>query len=45
VIGANGASADINNFGGDIDEVAIYDHVLTPERIRAHHQIGRGLPP
>jgi len=28
-----------------IDEVAVYDHVLTPERIKLHHDVGRGLTP
>jgi hypothetical protein len=29
------------DFDGTIDEVAIYDRALTPERIRAHHEAGR----
>lgn len=45
VIGANGATAEINQFEGDIDEVAIYDHVLSEQRIRLHHMIGSGLGP
>ena len=44
-IGANGTAAQINFFEGDIDEVAIYDHVLTAARIRAHHQVGIGAAP
>lgn len=43
-IGANG-NADTNRFVGDIDEVALYDHILTPERIRVHHKVGSGLGP
>ncbi len=41
-IGAN-SNADTNRFVGDIDEVALYDHVLTPERIKLHHDVGRGV--
>ncbi|HEY1696589.1 MAG TPA: LamG domain-containing protein [Polyangiaceae bacterium] len=29
-------------FGGTIDEVAIYDHALTPARIALHYQVGTG---
>ena len=43
-IGAN-CKADTNRFVGEIDEVAVYDHVLTPERIKLHHDVGRGLTP
>jgi hypothetical protein len=43
-IGAN-SQADTNRFVGEIDEVALYDHVLTPERIKLHHDVGRGLTP
>ena len=43
-IGAN-SQADTNRFVGEIDEVALYDHVLTPERIKLHHDVGRGLAP
>lgn len=42
-IGAN-SNADSNHFEGDIDEVALYDHVLTQDRIKAHHDIGKGMP-
>jgi hypothetical protein len=42
-IGAN-SNADTNYFEGDIDEVALYDHVLSPARIKAHHDIGKGMP-
>ncbi|MEA2746568.1 MAG: hypothetical protein QOI41_711 [Myxococcales bacterium] len=41
-IGAN-SQADTNLFVGEIDEVALYDHVLSPERIKLHHDVGRGL--
>jgi Concanavalin A-like lectin/glucanases superfamily len=30
------------NFVGKIDEVALYDHALTPARVLAHAQIGMG---
>lgn len=30
-------------FAGSLDEVAIYDHVLTPGRIAIHYQLGAGL--
>jgi hypothetical protein len=43
-IGAN-SNADTNRFVGEIDEVAVYDHALTPERIKLHHDVGRGLMP
>lgn len=43
-IGAN-SNADTNRFVGEIDEVAVYDHVLTPARIKLHHDVGRGLTP
>jgi hypothetical protein len=45
VIGANGITGEINQFKGDIDEVAIYDHALSDERVRQHHKIGRGVGP
>jgi hypothetical protein len=33
-----GGTADgFGYFNGAIDEVAIYDHVLTPERVAAHY--------
>ena len=41
-IGAN-SQADTNRFVGEIDEVALYDHVLTPDRIKLHTDVGRGL--
>ncbi|GAB4084723.1 hypothetical protein GCM10028784_13530 [Myceligenerans cantabricum] len=28
------------NFTGDIDEVAVYEHVLTPEQVSLHHVVG-----
>jgi hypothetical protein len=31
------------HFPGSLDEVAIYDHVLAADRIKAHHQIGAAL--
>lgn len=44
-IGANGITADINRFEGDIDEVAVYDHALSPERVLAHFKVGTGTGP
>jgi hypothetical protein len=36
-----GASSDLySGFVGSIDEVAIYEHALTPERVNAHYQAG-----
>ena len=37
-----GKSAGYNNFAGNLDEVAIYAGLLSPERIAAHHQAGTG---
>lgn len=33
-------SSPNRNFTGDIDEVAVYEHVLTPEQIARHHVVG-----
>jgi len=41
-IGANG-NADDHFFVGDLDEVAVYDHALSAERVRAHHDVGLGI--
>jgi hypothetical protein len=30
------------HFPGSLDEVALYDHALSADRIKAHHQIGAG---
>jgi hypothetical protein len=35
-----GAMATGGYFGGTLDEVAIYDHALAPDRIALHHTIG-----
>jgi hypothetical protein len=36
-----GASSDLySGFLGSIDEVAIYEHALTPDRVMAHYQAG-----
>lgn len=32
-------------FRGDIDEPAVYDHALSPDRIEAHREAGLSLPP
>ncbi len=37
-----GADGDGTFFKGTIDEPAVYDHALTPERIFAHYMIGKG---
>jgi hypothetical protein len=37
-----GKSAGYNNFAGNLDEVALYAGLLSPERIAAHHQAGIG---
>jgi hypothetical protein len=29
-------------FDGSIDEAAIYDHPLQPDRVQAHHRLGGG---
>jgi hypothetical protein len=42
VIGAS--SAGIGFVGGVLDELAIYDHALAPERIQLHHEIGQFGP-
>jgi hypothetical protein len=31
-------------FAGGIDEVALYDHALLPDRVALHYAIGRGVP-
>jgi hypothetical protein len=31
-------------FVGEIDEAAIYDKALQPERVAAHHRLGGGTP-
>jgi hypothetical protein len=39
------ASANLgneNNFGGALDEVAVYDQALSAERVAAHYQAGMG---
>ena len=43
-IGGND-QASSNTFIGDIDEVAIYDHVLSESEIRLHYQVGMGTAP
>jgi hypothetical protein len=32
-----------DEFGGDLDELAIYDKALTEDQIRTHHRIGAGM--
>jgi hypothetical protein len=31
-------------FVGRLDEVALYDHPLSPEEVREHHRLGIGMP-
>ncbi|GAB3174355.1 hypothetical protein GCM10027059_46410 [Myceligenerans halotolerans] len=33
-------SSPTRDFTGDIDEVAVYEHVLTPEQVSLHHLVG-----
>jgi hypothetical protein len=32
------------NFPGALDEIAIYDHPLSAQRVHLHHQVGVGAP-
>ena len=44
-MGIGGEFVDVNPvFDGRISEVAVYDHVLTPEQIRRHYEIGIASP-
>ena len=43
VVGAE-AGGSGNYFAGTLDEVAVYDHALTADRVRAHYLEGRGSP-
>ena len=39
-----GSAPEANGFfAGTVDELAIYDRVLTDDRIVEHHRIGAGL--
>jgi len=41
---ANTANVGIGNgWAGSLDEVAIYDHALTPAQVLAHYQVGTGV--
>ena len=40
-VGADGSGHD-EPFIGDIDEVAVYDHVLSADQVRTHYQAGSG---
>jgi hypothetical protein len=39
-IGADANSNTSYHYSGDIDEVAVYDQVLLPDRVQAHYRIG-----
>jgi hypothetical protein len=43
VVGAE-AGGSSNYFAGTLDEVAVYDHALTSDRVRAHYLAGLGSP-
>ncbi|MBI3782224.1 MAG: hypothetical protein HY270_02365 [Deltaproteobacteria bacterium] len=43
-IGAS-AQSGWGNFDGVVDEVAFYDHALSPEQIQTHFRLGAGLTP
>lgn len=44
-LGAANAQGTVNAFlDGDLDEVALYDHVLTPERVAAHYALSPHAP-
>jgi hypothetical protein len=46
LIGSKNTPSGVGDyFGGTIDEVAIYDHALTPEEITRHYRVGAGLVP
>jgi hypothetical protein len=40
-----GLSSPRFEYVGSLDEVAVYDHALTAERIRAHYEAGRSVAP
>jgi hypothetical protein len=42
VIGANDARPSSNEFLGWLDEVAVYDHALSEQRVEAHYQAALG---
>jgi hypothetical protein len=44
VIGAEAGGGDVW-FLGNLDEVAVYDHVLAASRVLAHYHVGVGQPP
>ena len=43
VVGAEAAGSS-NYFAGTLDEVAVYDHALLADRVKAHYLAGRGSP-
>ena len=43
VVGAE-AGGSANYLAGTVDEVAVYDHALSADRVRAHYLAGRGSP-
>ena len=40
----NGYNPDDRFFSGSLDEVAVYNRALSPARVRAHFEAGRGVP-
>lgn len=46
-IGASATESPVGDFffNGDVDEVAVYPAVLSPERVVAHYASGAGAPP
>ncbi len=45
VIGALNSAATPTFFAGTIDEVAVYDHALSPRCVQAHYDLALGRPP
>jgi hypothetical protein len=43
MIGANNGAPAYSPFNGLIDEVAVYDHALSVERVLSHYQSGAGI--
>lgn len=45
VIGALNSAATPTFFAGTIDEVAVYEHALSPRCVAAHYNLALGNPP